>query len=268
LKKGIKILIAMIISAELITIALSKMDTIVSNQLLGELKYPFSGIEKLDPDYLSNVTTEPRNLAPEQNNNERKTKRPPEKKTSALAILQKLYYSDSLNLRTKIFYYFQDHKELPQYLADFGCSRKDECGTGAYRGAFYFSREGVYISLTPTIAEGRVTFECRSNTLDDTGMMQECVYEDEFFIPKPERPSFDCDAAIKFVERAICSSDRLTSLDIRMESAFRSALKRQSDPKILEENQMHFIKSIDSNCTDQNCIKIFSEVRVLYLESL
>ena len=73
---------------------------------------------------------------------------------------------------------------------------------------------------------------------------------------------FDCRKAHTFVERAICGNKHLSTLDDRLENAYRSALAIAFDPEALKEEQRRWLTDVRNRCQDNRCLNRAYEQRL------
>lgn len=65
---------------------------------------------------------------------------------------------------------------------------------------------------------------------------------------------FDCKKAASFVEKAICSDTNLSSLDEKLNQAYRTAKKHDPKPQPLQEEQAKWLKTRNT-CQDNACLE-------------
>jgi uncharacterized protein len=79
-------------------------------------------------------------------------------------------------------------------------------------------------------------------------------------VPAPVLAALDCSRAKTNVEKLLCSSPRLAEADQRMALAFRGAIHRGADSKILMEAQRAWIHDARDVCNDVECmLKAYDE---------
>lgn len=78
--------------------------------------------------------------------------------------------------------------------------------------------------------------------------------------------SFDCTKAATAVERTVCASPRLSSLDGELATAFRTMLGRVANPTALRERQRDWLAERDA-CPDEACLERLYLRRVAALRS-
>lgn len=69
------------------------------------------------------------------------------------------------------------------------------------------------------------------------------------------QPSFDCQKASTQVERLICSSDELATLDVKMVQAYTRLMKIYPGRDSLRSDQRSWLKNERSACKDTACLK-------------
>lgn len=67
-------------------------------------------------------------------------------------------------------------------------------------------------------------------------------------------PSFDCFKARTHAERLICSSSELAEADTRMVRAYKNALRVFSDPDLLTNEQLAWIREVRDTCSNVPCM--------------
>jgi uncharacterized protein YecT (DUF1311 family) len=73
--------------------------------------------------------------------------------------------------------------------------------------------------------------------------------------------TFDCNKASTFVEKAICSDSRLTSMDDQLGRLYKDALAASADSAALKAEQRAWLSSRDQ-CVDSDCVIKAYEDRV------
>jgi len=86
-------------------------------------------------------------------------------------------------------------------------------------------------------------------------------------VPAPVMAALDCSRAKTNVEKLLCSNPRLAEADDRMALAFRSAIRRGADPKMLMEAQRAWIHDARDVCNDVECILKAYEERISDLDN-
>jgi len=86
-------------------------------------------------------------------------------------------------------------------------------------------------------------------------------------IPAPVMAALDCSRAKTNVEKLLCSNPRLAEADDRMALAFRGAIRRGADPKMLMETQRAWIHDARDVCNDVECILKAYEERISDLDN-
>jgi len=77
----------------------------------------------------------------------------------------------------------------------------------------------------------------------------------------------DCSRAKTNVEKLYCSAPRLAEADERMTLAFRGAIHRGADPKVLMEAQRVWIHDARDVCNDVECMLKAYEERISDLDN-
>jgi uncharacterized protein len=72
-------------------------------------------------------------------------------------------------------------------------------------------------------------------------------------VSSAEAATFDCNKASTFVEKAICSDSRLTSMDDQLGRLYKDALAASSDSAALKAEQRAWLSSRDQ-CKDSDCV--------------
>ena len=179
--------------------------------------------------------------------------------------------------RTAVHTYFNEHRILPRYWSDmtcrYGASTYPKCATGRSGGIFYLGHENEWIALEPTRAGERVEFGCQSTIADEIRFdpsFADCGDLDRAAIPPFSKPSFDCSAATRVVEKLICTSDRLIESDLQLAATYAGIRSRASESRQLEieRDQLEFLRHRDQRCTDIDCIDRLTRERVFELEGL
>jgi uncharacterized protein len=86
-------------------------------------------------------------------------------------------------------------------------------------------------------------------------------------IPSAEAATFDCNKASTFVEKAICSNPRLTSMDDQLGRLYKDALAASSNSVALKAEQRAWLSSRDQ-CKDSDCIIKAYEDRISALGAI
>jgi uncharacterized protein len=86
-------------------------------------------------------------------------------------------------------------------------------------------------------------------------------------VPAPVMAALDCSRAKTNVEKLLCSNPRLAEADDRMAFAFRGAIRRGADPKMLMEAQRAWIHDARDVCNDVECILKAYEERISDLDN-
>jgi uncharacterized protein len=86
-------------------------------------------------------------------------------------------------------------------------------------------------------------------------------------VPAPVMAALDCSRAKTNVEKLLCSNPRLAEADDRMALAFRGAIRRGADPKMLMETQRAWIHDARDVCNDVECILKAYEERISDLDN-
>ena len=86
--------------------------------------------------------------------------------------------------------------------------------------------------------------------------------------PEPVLAGPDCSRAYTNTEKLLCSNSRLAVADQRMALAFRRAIRRGADPRMLMEAQRAWIREARDVCNDVECMLNAYEERISDLDSL
>ncbi len=86
-------------------------------------------------------------------------------------------------------------------------------------------------------------------------------------IPGPVLAAMDCSRAKTNAEKLLCSNPRLAAADERMALAFRGAIHRGTDPRVLMEAQRDWIRDVRDVCVDVECMLKAYEERISDLDS-
>lgn len=78
--------------------------------------------------------------------------------------------------------------------------------------------------------------------------------------------SFDCRKAATKIEKLICSDDKLSKLDEKLNSAYKTALQDDGQAIAIRQTQKQWIKERNS-CFDATCVKNVYETRLVALSS-
>ena len=73
-------------------------------------------------------------------------------------------------------------------------------------------------------------------------------------VPAPVLAALDCSRAKTNTEKLLCSNPRLAEADERLALAFRGAIRRGSDPRMLMEAHRVWIHDARDVCNDVGCI--------------
>jgi len=79
--------------------------------------------------------------------------------------------------------------------------------------------------------------------------------------------TFDCNKASTFVEKAICSDSRLTSMDDQLGRLYKDALAASTDSAALKAEQRAWLSSRDQ-CKDSDCVIKAYEHRISTLSAM
>lgn len=85
--------------------------------------------------------------------------------------------------------------------------------------------------------------------------------------PMPASAALDCGRASTNVEKLLCSNPRLARADERMARAFRAAIHRGADPRLLMETQRVWIQDARDVCNDVECLLNAYEDRISDLDN-
>ena len=86
-------------------------------------------------------------------------------------------------------------------------------------------------------------------------------------VPAPVLAALDCSRAKSNAEKLLCSNSRLAYADERMALAFRGAIHRGADPRMLMEAQRAWIRDARDACNDVECMLNAYEERISDLDS-
>ena len=83
----------------------------------------------------------------------------------------------------------------------------------------------------------------------------------------PAWAALDCSRAKANAEKLICSNPRLAQADERMALAFRGAIRRGADPKVLMDTQRTWNHDARDACSEVECMLKAYEQRISDLDS-
>ena len=83
----------------------------------------------------------------------------------------------------------------------------------------------------------------------------------------PAWAALDCSRAKTNAEKLICSNPRLAQADERMALAFRGAIRRGADPKVLMDTQRTWNHDARDACSEVECMLKAYEQRISDLDS-
>jgi uncharacterized protein YecT (DUF1311 family) len=83
--------------------------------------------------------------------------------------------------------------------------------------------------------------------------------------PVEIRPSFSCGKASTNAEKLICSDAELASLDVTLSQTYKAHLASSSDKTATKKEQVAWIKSLNSACSDVECMKAEYQKRISVL---
>lgn len=86
-------------------------------------------------------------------------------------------------------------------------------------------------------------------------------------IPATALAALDCSRAKTNAEKLLCSNSRLAEADDRMALAFRGAIRRGADPRMLMEAQRAWIHDARDICNDVECMLKAYEERISDLDN-
>jgi uncharacterized protein len=66
--------------------------------------------------------------------------------------------------------------------------------------------------------------------------------------------SFDCDKASGFVEKSICSSASLSTLDDKLSNAYSKAIDEADDPASVKKTQIQWLRNNRNRCNSPECL--------------
>lgn len=82
------------------------------------------------------------------------------------------------------------------------------------------------------------------------------------YVSGAEAASFDCAKASSRIENSVCASAQISKLDDELDTAYRSALSRSTDPAAVRAAQRAWLKQTRNQCPDNEClITVYSERR-------
>lgn len=81
-------------------------------------------------------------------------------------------------------------------------------------------------------------------------------------VPVEIRPSFNCDKASTNAEKLICSDADLASLDVSLSAAYKQHLSSSADRAATKKEQVTWIKSLNTACSDVDCLKVEYQERI------
>lgn len=84
--------------------------------------------------------------------------------------------------------------------------------------------------------------------------------------PNPISPSFDCNQATGRVEKMICSSPEISTLDRDLANTYKQALKESKNPGQMRVDQIAWIQH-RSACKTLDCLKASYETRLTSLKT-
>ena len=85
-------------------------------------------------------------------------------------------------------------------------------------------------------------------------------------VPGPALAALDCSRAKTNAEKLLCSNTRLAEADERLAFAFRGAIRRGADPKVLMEEQGVWIREARDVCNNVDCMLNAYEDRISDLD--
>ena len=86
-------------------------------------------------------------------------------------------------------------------------------------------------------------------------------------VPAPVLAALDCSRAKTNTEKLLCSNPRLALADQRMALAFRRAIHRAADPRVLMDAQRDWVHDVRDVCNDVECMLNAYEERISDLDS-
>ena len=86
-------------------------------------------------------------------------------------------------------------------------------------------------------------------------------------LPAPVLAALDCSRAKSNAEKLLCSNSRLAEADDRLALAFRGAIHRGADPRVLMEAQRTWIHDARDVCNDVECMLKAYEERISDLDN-
>ena len=79
--------------------------------------------------------------------------------------------------------------------------------------------------------------------------------------------SFDCQKAVSFIEKAICTDKILSNLDDSLQQSYQQALAHSQDAAALKTSQLEWLKNVRNRCADNHCLKESYASRLLALDN-
>lgn len=83
-----------------------------------------------------------------------------------------------------------------------------------------------------------------------------------FFPHNSYSASFDCQKSKTFIERTICASPKLSSLDDQLALVYMRALESTSDQNEIRKNQRNWLRNIRNVCQNEECLIQTYEQRI------
>lgn len=80
--------------------------------------------------------------------------------------------------------------------------------------------------------------------------------------PAEIRPSFNCEKASTNSEKLVCSDAELASLDVSLSKTYKEYIANSSDKAATKKEQVAWIKSLNSSCSDVGCLKAAYQNRI------
>jgi uncharacterized protein YecT (DUF1311 family) len=183
-----------------------------------------------------------------------------------------------IRLTNSLHSYYRNNKDVPKYVADLSCidvfnQRKEiSCGSIQKNGVFYVNNNDDWASAEPYIFDNKLYIKCRSsiNFMAGAGDYMNCEHLDTASVPEKELPIFDCSAELNTVQKLICSSDRLISVDNKLSKTYEDLLSksRESHKREIRDDKIKFINYRLNKCDTSDCVEKFTNEKITRLELL
>lgn len=76
------------------------------------------------------------------------------------------------------------------------------------------------------------------------------------------KTSFDCNKSVSYVEKTICTNDKLAKLDISLNVAYKSKLAKAQDKLLFRAQQKKWVQDVEGVCTNEACIANVIKARI------